>query len=84
MYMFSFLCTVVGSLVMRLLKDGQDQLIEPGLSILRGGPWCVWYLNLDSIIAVLLEQYNAGGPGVVDKLRGLYYVHYNLTSLYWS
>ena len=69
---------------MRLLEDPLYQNIEPNLSALKGGQMFDWYFNLNDIIAGLLEPYNAGGPRVVDKLRGLYYVHYNITSLYWS
>ena len=69
---------------MRMLEDPLYQNIEPDLSVLKGRLGFGWYFSLNDIIAGLLEPYNAGGPGVVDKLRGLYYVHYNITSLYWS
>ena len=69
---------------MRILEDPLYQNIEPDLSVLKGRQMYDWYRDLNDIIADLLEPYNAGGPGVVDKLRGLYYVHYNITSLYWS
>ena len=69
---------------MRILEDPLYQNIEPTLSVLEGRQWTDWYGYLNAIIAGLLKPYNAGGPGVADKLRGLYYVHYNITSLYWS
>ena len=69
---------------MRMLEDPLYQNIEPNLSALEGRLGIDWYRDLNDIIAGLLEPYNAGDPGVVDKLRGLYYVHYNITSLYWS
>ena len=69
---------------MRMLEDPLYQNIEPDLSVLKGRQVNDWYFNLNGIIAGLLKPYSAGGPGVVDKLRGLYYVHYNITSLYWS
>ena len=88
MYMFSYMCTVVGSLVVRMLKDPLYQNIEPDLSELKGrqidDEYGDEYGDLNDIIAGLLEPYNAGDPGVADKLIGLYYVHYNITSLYWS
>ena len=69
---------------MRILEDPLYHNIEPDLSALKGRQVNKWYFNLNGIIAGLLNPYNAGGPRVVDKLRGLYYVHYNITSLYWS
>ena len=66
---------------MRMLEDPLYQNIEPDLSVLKGG---LMYFNLNDIIADLLKPYIARSPGVADKLRGLYYVHYNITSLYWS
>ena len=69
---------------MRMLEDPLYQNIEPDLSALKGRQVNDWYFNLNGIITRLLKPYKAGGPGVADKLRGLYYVHYNITSLYWS
>ena len=66
---------------MRMLEDPLYQNIEPDLSKVKGR---LWYRYLNDIIERLLQPYSAGDPGVVDKLRGLYYVHYNITSLYWS
>jgi hypothetical protein len=62
---------VVGSLVMRMLEDPLYQNIEPNLSALEGRLGIDWYRDLNDIIAGLLEPYNAGDPGVVDKLRVL-------------
>ena len=69
---------------MRLLEDPLYQNIKPDLFVLKGVPRAEWYFELNAIIEYLLKPYNARGPGVADKLRGLYYVHYNITSLYWS
>ena len=69
---------------MRMLEDPLYQNIEPDLSALKGRQWTDWYRDLNDFIAGLLKPFNAGSPGVVDKLRGLYCVHHNIASLYWS